>query len=284
MVMVLDQTADFSGNLLAFRVLPHCALDLRMRNGFVGLGPLQKGRQVQAERIEEPVAVAAVHALLHIKGNLLRKINQRSIDDFQQPLTRRHIDRMLLVIQILDIDIDIRGDDLLDQIIADPLALEQCHLVLNHLIQVEAVLAAGRIILHLKRAARRRYDQRLADILRELRQGLPVRRQGQQPVLDVRRQHLKIHFNVVRIVDAIEKRLRAEQLDVRFQLADIAAADAADQRFDRLHADADRLFDALRLIHEQQLQDIELFLQRAFRQRTDRDDVRNAPHEGLGQR
>ena len=61
--------------------------------------------------------------------------------------------------------------------------------------------------------------------------------------------------------------------------ADIAAADAADQGFDRLHADAHRLLDPLGLIHEEQLEYVELFFQRALSQRPYRDEGRFQFHD-----
>ena len=76
----------------------------------------------------------------------------------------------------------------------------------------------------------------------------------------------------------------AEQLDVRLELAGIAAADAADESLYCLDAHADRLLDALRLILEHQLDDVELLVRAALRERRYLHDVRDAAHEGLRQR
>ena len=67
-------------------------------------------------------------------------------------------------------------------------------------------------------------------------------------------------------------------------MPDVARADAADQALHGLDADADRLLDALRLVREQHLDDVELLAERTRRQRRDRDDVRDAAHERLCQR
>ena len=112
---------------------------------------------------------------------------------------------------------------------------------------------------------------------------MAVRRKRQETVLHIGRQHAEIHLNVVRIVEAVQERLGTEQLDIGFELSNIAVADAADKRLDGLHADAHRFLHPLGLIAEQELDDVELFRQGTLRQRLDGNDVRNAPHKGLGQ-
>ena len=98
MVVLFNQHADFLCHAHIVRVLGNSPLDFRIRNGFMRLDPLQKSRQMQAERIKESITIAAIQSFLHIQGNLLGKIHQSFIDDFQESFPRGHIDRMLLII------------------------------------------------------------------------------------------------------------------------------------------------------------------------------------------
>ena len=239
---------------------------------------------MQAERVEEAVAVAAVEALTHIERDLLGEVDERLINDLEQALARREVDARALVVERLDIDVDVRRDDLLDEVIADAFALQEFDLVLDDAVEVKRLLV-GLFLLRTRAPPARRLDnERLGEVLRELRERLAVRRERQKAVLDGLRQHLEIDLDVVRVVDAVEERLRAEQLDVALDLADVARTDAAEQALDGLDADANGLFHALRLIGEEEFDDVELLTERARGERGDRDDVRDAPHEGLRKR
>ena len=284
MIVMLDARFDFECDLIIERILLDGARDFRVRDGFLVFEPLQERREVQAERIEEAVAIAAVQTFLHEERNLLRKIDERLIDDLQQPVARRERDAVALVVKLADVDIDVRRNDLLDEVVADALALQQLDLVLDDAVEVECLLVLRAVARTQAAASGRLDDERLREVLRELRQRLPVRRERQQAVLDRLRQHAEIDLDVLRVVDAVEERLRAEQLDVAFELPDVARADAADQALDGFDADADRLLDTLRLVRKQHLDDVELFAERARCQRRDRDDVWDAAHERLCQR
>ena len=213
---------------------------------------------MQAECIEEAVVVARIHALLHIERHMLRKVDERGVDDLEQALPRRHVDGVLLVVEIAHIDVDVRRKDLLDEIAADTLALQEIDLRLDDLVEVKRLHATIRIR-QLEFGPRRHDDARItAESLRDLGQCLTVGRERQEAIADLLRQHLEVNLDALGAVDATQESLRAEQFDVRLELADIAAADAADERLYCLHAHADWLLDALRLILEHQLDDVEL--------------------------
>ena len=281
-VMLPEEAADLGRHLEAERVLRHSALELFVRR-ILRLDPLEEGREVQAEGVEEAVVIARIHALLHVERHLLREVDERGVDDLQQALARRHVDRSFLVVEIAHVDIDIRREDLLDEVAADAFSLEELDFRLDDLVEIE--LRAAHAVRQREIRPRRHDDARVAaESFRDLRQGLAVGRERQEAAPDLLRQHLEIDLDALRAVNAVEEGLRAEQLDVRLELAGIAAADAADESLYCLDAHADRLLDALRLILEHQLDDVELLVRAALRERRYLHDVRDAAHEGLRQR
>ena len=211
-VMLPDEAADLGRHLKAERVLRHSALELFMRC-ILRLDPLEEGREVQAEGVEEAVVVTRVHALLHVERHLLREVDERGVDDLQQALARCHVDRSFLVVEIAHVDIDVRREDLLDEIAADALSLEKVDLRLDDLVEIE--LRTARAVRQQKIRPRRHDDARVtAEGFRDLRQGLAVGRERQESTPDLLRQHLEVNLDALRAVNAVEEGLRAEQLDV----------------------------------------------------------------------
>ena len=214
MIVMLDARLDFECDLVVERILLDGARDFRIRDDLLVLQALEERRKVQTECIEKAVAVAAVQPLLHEERNLLGKIDERLVDDLEQPVARRKRDAVALIVELTDVDVDVRRDDLLDEVVADALAFEQLDLVFDDAVEVECLLVLRTVARAQAAASGRLDDERLREVLRELRQRLPVRRERQQAIFHGLRQHAEIDLDVVRIVNAIQKCLRAEQLDI----------------------------------------------------------------------
>ena len=175
MVVVLDARLDFERDLVVERILLDGARDFRVRDDFLVLQSLEERRKMQAERIEEAVAVAAIQPLLHEERNLLGKIDERLVDNLEQSVARRERDAVALVVELADVDIDVRCDNLLDKVVADAFALQQLDLVLDDAVEVERLLVLRAVARTQAATSGRLDDERLREVLRELRQRLPVR-------------------------------------------------------------------------------------------------------------
>ncbi|MNV19481.1 hypothetical protein D3C71_1103450 [compost metagenome] len=233
---------------------------------------------MQAEGIDESLAVPALQLFLGPAAGLFRKFQNLGIDHLKDALAAAS-EVVEAVIEAFDMNINIGRNEAVDIAVVQSLVLQQTDLVLDQLVKIERRLQPL-LGLGCPAALRRNVELRRE---REKFLVLPaVAPQIEQPLPELAWQRLEVKLQLGTLLPhAVQKSLGADQLDVGLELPDIAIGDAAQQRLDDLRLHTNRLVDAQRLILQQMLQNLHLLRRRPLLKRGNIDGDRNTPNERL---